>query len=221
MRSLPKIFSQQDPQWAKLPLGTSTNGATMGSDSCYVTSMAMVACYYGKSTDPEQLNKFLIANNLYVDGDLIGGDDTLNKVYPDINYEQDYFYPNQPPTPADLTLLHSLMDDPTVSVILEINLGNHQHFVVCTGCNGTTTIADPESGTVIDFKSLYGDPATNIIKFVVFSGAPATNAVSPLMYKGLNINDTASMKVCVDVWDEVVNQGRSIRLVKKTIRKIK
>lgn len=135
--------------------------------------MAMLSCYYGKDTDPAKLNKYLLDNNLYVQDDLIGGDDTLQKVYPDIKFEKDYFYQN---TPADLSILHSLMDDRTASVILDIDRGNgHHHFVVCVGCNGVVTIANPWTGEVEEFSKNYGDPATDILKFVVYSSIPAQN----------------------------------------------
>ena len=130
MRTLPQVFSQRDPQWTADLMGTST--VTLGDDGCYVTSFAMLSCYYGKQTTPEVLNKYLTDNKLYVEGDCIGSDNTLQSVYPDILYQQSLNYPD--PTPADLNELKALMTDPTVSVILEIELApGDTHFVVLYG----------------------------------------------------------------------------------------
>src|SRR5437016_3731665 len=112
MRILPIIFKQSDPRWADIKLGNSPS-VTLGQSSCYVCSFAMIANYYGKKVTPDQLNQILIDKKLYVNEDEIGGDDTLQLVYPDIKFEKEYLFPDDPPTPADLNLLKTLMSDPT------------------------------------------------------------------------------------------------------------
>lgn len=134
----------------------------------------MIARYYGKITDPVDLNKALKANNLYIGTDELA-DDALTKIYPDIIYQESLVYPNDPPTPADLTKLKELMDDPTLSVILEIDMGNGStHFVVCVGVNGVVTIDNPWDKAQEDFAYLYGDPVRKVIKYVVYKGTPAS-----------------------------------------------
>lgn len=144
---------------------------TIKDYGCYLTSMATLAKACGKTITPWMLNQAFLQNQLFV-GMMISSDDDLTKVFPDIIYQQTLHYEQ---VPADLTQLKTLMDDPTMWVILEIDLGNgNTHFVLCLGVNGVISIADPETGACIDFASKYGDPATNILKFVVYKGTPAS-----------------------------------------------
>ena len=175
MKSLPKIFSQRDSQWASQRLGT-VNGTTIGQYGCFVTSFAMVAQFYGKDVNPAQLDDLFTNNGLYANGNLCT-DDGLHKAYGDIEYVSSIAYPNDP---ADLNKLKDLLSDPSQIVILELdfdhdpNDGIQTHFVVAVECDGSNvTIADPWYGTQNNFSDHYGNnPSQTIQKFVVYKGAP-------------------------------------------------
>jgi hypothetical protein len=57
------FFSQLDPAWKDDPLGT--EGGTIGTLGCVVTSVAMAFASAGINTDPGRLNKYLNANKGY------------------------------------------------------------------------------------------------------------------------------------------------------------
>ncbi len=174
MRSLPVIFSQNDDKWKDKKFGdfpaNERNDSTFGKYGCYVVSYATIARYYGKITDPEQITQYLIEHKL-LDGNLIKADDALSKIYPDIKYEKTYHYQNEP---AQLDLLHSLLDDPTLSIIIDISFREGHHFTPVIGCNGVVTIANPYDGQIQEFSKYYGDPNKNILRYFVFSGVPAS-----------------------------------------------
>src|SRR6266704_724315 len=124
VRGLPIIFSLRD---FLQPLGFSPS-VTISQSGCLLTSFAMIARYYGKATDPVDLNRAFKAANLYLELDDLADDD-LTKIFPDVVFQESLLYPNEPPTPADLTKLKELLDDPTLSVILEIDMGGgNTHF---------------------------------------------------------------------------------------------
>lgn len=171
MKTLPKVFNQRDPQWEYTPLGTAT--VDIGQDGCYDTSMADCACYFGKVTDPLQLNKAFTDNKVYENTDLLP-DNALSDIYPDIVYQETDHYET---TPADLNKLKDLVADSTLFVIVCIDMGSgNVHFTPVVDCDGTTvTIANPWDGQIENFSNSYGDPAKNILKFVVYKGTSAMN----------------------------------------------
>lgn len=166
-------LSQRDSRWASLHLGLSSD-ITLGMAGCYVTSFSVLAYYYGHPTLPDSMNQLLIGANLFADTDLISNDDDLSKLFGDIQYVQTNHYES---IPADLNLLKDLVSDVKKSVIVEIDLGNNQvHFSPVVDCDGTTvTIMNVWDGKTVDMKSVYGDPAVKILKFVVYEGTPASN----------------------------------------------
>lgn len=181
VRGVPIIFNQRH----YLGLLGFSPITTIADAGCYLSSFATIASYYGKHYDPVDLNKAFQEKNLFVipNSAEIAGDSSLQDVFPDIIFQESLVYPNEilnpdgsvkaPGVPADLNKLTSLMADPNLSVILEIDIGGgNTHFVVCLGVNGTVTIANPWTGQQEDFTTLYGDPVKNIIKFVVYKGTP-------------------------------------------------
>lgn len=64
---LPRKFSQNDPQWKSITLGTS---GTIGAYGCLMTDATMTANYFGVKETPITLNEKLKANNGYVNGNL-------------------------------------------------------------------------------------------------------------------------------------------------------
>lgn len=203
MKQLPKIYSQRDPLWATQRLGT-VNGATIGSDGCYITCFSMLACFYNHTVTPAQLDDLFTKNNWYSSGNLLT-DDGLVKAYPDIKYQQTFNYQS---TAADLGNLKNLLADPNTSVVLEVdfdhnpNDGIQTHFVVAVDCDGTNvTIADPWYGTVDPFIKNYGNnPTQTILKFVVYKGTPVTATqgtyVDAVTFSTLVSKSTANDTVC-------------------------
>lgn len=164
LRQFPIVFNQLE---YIQPLGKGIQ--TIAQSGCYLCSFATLAKACGKNITPVSLNQTLIDKLLYVNQNE-QVDDNLTKVFPDLVYQESLHYET---IPADLEKLRSLMADPSTWVILEIDLGSgFTHFVLCAGINGVVSIADPEGGVIIDFASKYGDPAKNILKFVVYKGTP-------------------------------------------------
>lgn len=216
MRTLPKVYSQRDPQWASQRLGT-VDGSTIGLQGCYVSSFAMIAEYYGKNVTPAQLDDLFTNLHVYVNdqGQHIdpaneATDNMLQTIYGDIIFQKTYDYANNP---ADLGVLKTLLADPTVSVILELdfdhnpNDGIQTHFVVAVDCDGSqVTIADPWYGSEDNFTKNYGNnPTQTILKYVVYRGTPVQQASTANMYGGLDLNNPESMKPCVDLFNQWKN----------------
>ena len=161
-------FSQNDPKWGKEPLGSSAD--TIGNDGCLDTSFADLACYYGKDTDVERLEEAFLSAKIFISGELLA-DDSLHQLYPDIQYVTTDNYVNDP---ADLAKLKTYMSDPTLSVVLCLQLSKTTHFVPVVDCDGTTVmIADSWDG-VVKNCNLYGVPKTIITKFIVYKGTLPT-----------------------------------------------
>lgn len=163
-------ISQNDSQWKDTLLGNSIT-ITLGQAGCLVSSYSVLSYYYGTPLSPLEINQKLKDAGLF-DGGLISADDDLSKILPSINYVQTNHYEN---APADLSLLQELLSDPAKAVIVEIDLGNSQvHFTPVLSCDGTNvSIMNVWDGHVEDLKSVYGDPATKILKYVVYQGTPA------------------------------------------------
>lgn len=190
-RPLPIVFGQTD---YLQQLGTT--GGTIHDYGCYLTSFANLAKACGKDTDPIALNKAFIDQKVYVNGNLLP-DDALTKIFPDIVYQKSYEFPNEvkdasgnvvsPAVPADLNLLCELLKDPSTWVLIKLNVPApfYTHFVLCAGINGVVSIADPMTKHIDDFSSKYGDPSTNIIKFVVYKGTPVNTTGDGLNYEQL------------------------------------
>jgi hypothetical protein len=62
------FFSQRDPRWADVKLGTS--GATIGGMGCLDTSAASILDGFGVQTDPGRLNRWLARNDGFIQGSL-------------------------------------------------------------------------------------------------------------------------------------------------------
>src|SRR6266498_2141240 len=148
---LPIIYSQRDPRWSHLRLGTPSalSASTIGSDGCYLTCFAMLATHYGHAITPPDLNALLITRKLFILHNLLA-DHTLAAAFPDLSYAGSLHYED---LPADLTRLHDLLSDPATAVILELDFnhssidGIQPHFVVALSCDGhQVTIADPWYG---------------------------------------------------------------------------
>jgi hypothetical protein len=176
MRQYPVIYNQRDSLWASHPVGDGVDGATIALYGCFITAWASKAGYYGHPITPPSLNDRFVQQHLFFEGDLVSSDADLQTVFPDIRYLQTDHYEK---IPADLGQLKRLSDDPTITVTLEIDLGaGNTHFVELHWCDGTTVqIYNPYYGSDEDFRLHYGDPAGNILKYVVYQGTPVTASV--------------------------------------------
>ena len=63
------VFSQNDPRWKNVRLGTS--GTTIGWNGCLIDCIAMILRFYGYDYDPATLNAYLTANGGYANGNLL------------------------------------------------------------------------------------------------------------------------------------------------------
>jgi len=181
VKQFPVLYAQRDPRWAGQRLGTA-DGITLGQYGCYVTSMAMLACYYGHPITPAALDDLYTARGIYVDGDMMP-DDALHRAYPDLTLVAVHDYSN---APADLGLLRTIAADPSLTAIIGLDFdhnpsdGVQTHFSPLASSDGVhVALADTWYGGVIaDMTVNYGsDPATTIQKVVVYKGpAPASTS---------------------------------------------
>ncbi len=181
VKNFPALYAQRDPRWASQRLGTA-DGITLGQYGCYVTSMAMLACYYGHAITPAALDNLYTARGIYVDGDMMP-DDALHRAFPNLELVAVHDFSNGP---ADLGLLRSIAADPTLTAIIGLDFdhnpsdGVQTHFSPLASSDGVhVALVDTWYGGVIaDMTVNYGpDPATTIQKVVVYKGpAPASTS---------------------------------------------
>lgn len=167
MKNYPVHYSQNDPQWANIPLGTSKT-VTIGSGGCFVTSLASKANYYGITVDPAMLNTLFTNKPIYINGDLLP-DNALAQAYQQVIYLKTIDYE---PIPTDLGTIANLLSDNATTLTARINLGNgNYHFVEIVNCDGTTLhILNALNGQIEDFTKNYGNPVTAKLHVLVYTG---------------------------------------------------
>jgi hypothetical protein len=161
--------------WAGQRLGW-CNGVTLGSDGCYVTADAQVATHYEHPITPGQMDDRMTgpdpAHSLYAAGasgckDLMY-DNNLSKVFPDIQYVETRSWPGA----ADLSYLRMAGDEEIIIGLDNLNQGSlSRHFARVFDYNpvtGVLLIDDPWWGRTLNFASLYGSPARNVMKAVKY-----------------------------------------------------
>ena len=160
-------LSQKDPRWASDKLGTSTY--TIGGYGCLVTDVAAICNYFGKVTDPGQLNRDLIRIGGYELGNLLTYD-KITQLYPDITVDWPNFLKDTAVSEAgiDAVLESGRPVIAQVDLIPSTTILD-QHWVVIIGkdANGYI-IADPIDGKIVSFKSRY----TKVLRTVVYNGTP-------------------------------------------------
>lgn len=165
------VFSQNDPRWKEIKLGTSN--LSIGYQGCLLTSMAMLCRYFGKDTDPQRLNRALIDNNGYANGNLYKWYDGVPKIYNDIKCVKIVDTSAAAVTAAQFAEIDSELEAKR-PVVIEVDFvpGGRpdMHFVVIVdGKNGEYTIADPWNGTVTNLRK-YGEPEVTISRYVFHTG---------------------------------------------------
>jgi hypothetical protein len=158
-------YSQCNSAWGNDILGTCSE-YTVCEQGCAISATAMVFKYFGISTDPGSINKWLKANGGYASGCLINWSTAANLAPDKLTFVARV-------TTEDWSRLRYELSS-GYPVILEVPYTNGQHFVVATGYSGDTVfINDPyySSRTTLDsygnhFKGLRiyhgptGEPAT-------------------------------------------------------------
>ncbi len=174
-----KILNQRDSKWSGIKLGTSDT--TIGSHGCTITCIAMAS-----GLEPPEVNNRFNSNNVYSNGNLV----TWTKIQAAIPWLQfewrNYDYNDE----LDNQRVKSAIDKNGFCLV-EVDFDripstNDRHWVLYIG-NGQ--MYDPWYGTQ---KSTSYYPAVGyaIINKV---GEPQSS-----IYRGLDLSNQESMKVCVD-----------------------
>lgn len=169
-------LSQVDPRWAGNKLGTSNT--TIGGYGCLITSVSMMLKYFNFDTDPARLNKLLINNGGYYNGNLF----TWSKVsafYPPVTFAYRY----------NGALLDKI-DEQLVKnrpVIIHVDFIPttpyiDEHWVLVVGkVNGSYIINDPKDGKQLKFEDRYGDPKTKIFHVSTYNYSGAIEPQPPVV----------------------------------------
>lgn len=168
-------FSQNNPQWLDTPLGFSTyyyigthNGSHDVAAGCYVTSLAMSASYLGHPILPPGMNDLLKNANLIDNQGDITVNDTLNRLYPDIQFIERVDWPTQP-APLDY---FDVMNDLNTEIIVLIDdspaSGLQQHWLRVVGYDGGSDIivVDPWDGVRKGLSAYANRSGTTVPKII-------------------------------------------------------
>jgi lysozyme len=163
-------YSQRDPRWANIRLGT--GAATIAQQGCLITAVSAVCKYFGKDTDPAQLNRDLLRVGGYANGNLYKWW-SLGAIYPDIRVRA-YIDCQTVPAPLDKIDAELAAGRPPI-VWVDFNPAtayNDMHWVVIVGHTegrADYLIMDPWTGKIVPFRSLYSDPARYIFRIVTYA----------------------------------------------------
>lgn len=193
---LPKLFNQLDPQWKDKKFGTS---ATIGQYGCLVSCVAMICQYYGKVETPATLvDKVKFSGNLWIWKE-------LERVYPDITYQGLINTPD-PLTKQQMDFIRGKIDE-GYPVLLQIDSipttsKLDEHWVLAIDYNGDDfIIANPWGGIVQPITSYGEKPQKIIYAYSWYKGKPVISKDN--YYKGIDLNNLDSVKVCIDTWHDV------------------
>ena len=186
------LLSQNDPKWKNERLGTSQS--TIGGWGCALVSVTIAARYYGNDILPLELDKKL--EPYYIDGNLMNWT-PLTKIYPDIQFVEKL----------------TTYDDAKAKQYL----ADHSYFVIC--CVDATPLGMPKGthffpllgdGKILDVFDGQIKPFStypNKLGLRIYKGTPKkiTDYQTDVLYKGYDLSNQDSMKVCVDLLIEVQN----------------
>lgn len=237
-------LSQQDPRWSKVKLGTSTS--TIGGYGCLLTCVTMMLNYYGHEHTPATLNKLLIDNGGYLNGNLfVWG--VVNKLYPDITLDQ---YIDCSSVAAPLNKIEDALRF-GLPAIVQVDYNPYtsamdMHFVLIIGKQGSSyMMIDPIDGTIRKFEDRYGLPARHIYRIAIYKGVPGIPPEPPeevdMLYKieiicdALRIRAGAGTNYTIigstvkgDIWEVYeqkgdwmrIGQGRWVMGIAEYVRKV-
>lgn len=162
-------LSQRDSRWSGQRLGV-VNSTTIGSHGCVITSMCMIATYYGHPLFPDTLDDILTDRGLYYDGNLYVNN-SITKIYPDIKFDKVIFCET---TPAPIIEIKNYLDQGKPVVVALINQGI-RHYILIIGYEGDKLFAnDPWQGDKVSINDRWGDPTSKILQINFFSGTIPT-----------------------------------------------
>lgn len=171
---------------------------------CYLVSLCDGLNRHGYNFTPESLNQILKDKGLWT-GDTKNyiNVDQLSKIWPEVFVS---FKSIEPLITQDIPL-----DDSHI-VLAKVNAtpigGSGSHFVeVLRMAENYAIIGDPWYGDEVRANDRYGKCGT-LLGIRIFE---IKRGNMPNVYKGLDLTNQDSMKVAVDVWDQVVNQKLYIK----------
>jgi hypothetical protein len=192
-------LNQRDNQWKNVPLGTSTS-TTIGSHGCTITCLTMLLNYFGYQETPITVNQKLKSNGGYANTNLIVWT-AIPKIWTRMKFEwRGYGYDNNQVS-SNLPCLVEVDFDGTERT-------DDRHWILF---KGDKKMNDPWTGTeepTSKYKILTG--------YAVITGEmaqqPPTGGNNNMadMYKGIDLNNKESVKVAVDLWADVVQNGKAI-----------
>lgn len=216
--SLNNYYCQRNNRYKNAPLGKGVGGSTIYYFGCYFVSLCREL-----GVDPLVFNKVLVDLGLWDDSNYIKVDQLASKL-PDIF--QEYFRKD------DFTMeeWQGWCDNSNVVAIAKVDArgigGSGTHFVAETSRDGNNAIIfDPWYGDIIKVADRYGKLG-NILSLRIFvlnskwkenikkygglnTSQPESSNMS--IYKGLDLTNQDSMKVAVDIWDQVINQKQYLK----------
>lgn len=194
------LYSQRDKHWKDKKLGFHTT-LTLGDSGCVVTCLAMIACYYGKDTNPDKLNEDLKRIDGFEGG--LYKWKALTRLYPDIGYARFVDTPD-PVSPeqfaeidAHLTSGHLVLVE--VDMIPSTAKVDMHYVLMVRKVGGGYEIADPWTGTLRRLSD-YGIARFTIQRYILYTGEDMSrrDAITAV-YKGILGHEPS--KADLDRWD--------------------
>ena len=142
----PQPFSQHDPRWATLPLGSSTY--TVTSAGCAVTAAAMLASRIDPQLTPVELVRWLNTNNGFTSGGLLHWYKVAD-FQEGLEFVQYHVWRS---TAADINKLRSLLDFGPQIIQVDYHPGGplNTHFVLGISMLPAGTDNRPEDIAILD-----------------------------------------------------------------------
>lgn len=167
-------FSQQDPAWAGIKLGTSNY--TIGNGGCYITAFCNVLAQYGININPAQMNAKLLAEGRYTgDGGDVSGQ-TLSQMYPEIQYVQGYNWSNTENIGLDVLKINGKAGyEGIVGLDYQLDVAGVQtHFCRLRGVDdqGFVVIDDSLGGGRVRVQDRYGNQNLSVCYLDLYYKAP-------------------------------------------------
>jgi len=176
-------LSQRYSGWKDIKLGTSRS-TTIGSHGCLITCLAMLA-----DLTPDKVNERLLKVNGYANTNLVIWD-KIDKAIPWLKFEwRGYNYKNE----------EVLKNIPCLVEVDFDGVGSTRdtHWVLFTG---NQRLYDPWTG-----RECSTDKYKILTGYAVIKKTGEKPMATSDYYKGLDLNNKESMKLCVDVWDDLKN----------------
>lgn len=178
------LLSQQDPRWKNTPLGSSS--VTIGGYGCLLTSMTMVANYYGFNETPATVNDKMKAVGGFQDALIMPY--LFPKALPGMVYRDFVNCESSAAPMAEIDADLGLGKPVIVEVDYAPNAGLQNHWIVLTGKTGEDyTLADPwpfpcatTPETLLTSRYRFGGTPAQIIRAVVYLEGGTPPAPPPI-----------------------------------------